>query len=164
MADSVEKAPRIHVMAHACLARILVRQGEPARAAEIARRGVTLATTEQPRLYATASLAECELAAGAFERALEAGTQVATVVSARGVGHYVGDVLGSTVAVEALRALGREDDARAAIDLPLSLLRARTNSVSPRRRRAMLERVEDNRRALEVARLLGVPTGDISGI
>src|SRR5206468_1635815 len=109
-----------------------------------------------PRLYALAALAEAELAAGNAQEAGEAARSALEIAERLG-SVQVGDVLAGRIAVEACIASGREDDARRALDHPLRLLQTRAELIDdPKLRRSMLERVDDHRRLLDLARELSV--------
>ncbi len=153
--EAASGAPRLRTTAQACLARILLRLGDVEGAARVARAGVAGAPADVPKLYALASLAEAELAGGHAESAYEVATAALDLAGRLG-GVQVGDLLAGRVLVEALIALGRVADARAALVHPLQLLHSRAQRIQdPLLRKSMLERVEDHRRLLELEVQLG---------
>jgi len=150
IAHAKEPAPRILAIAHACLARIQLRMGDPAEAAKTAQLGVDASPTDVPRIYCLASLSEARLALGDAEGALDASHRALEHAIQLG-GAHVGDVIAGRVQVEALLALGRTEDARRVLEHPVALVRGRAASIQdPARRAAMLERVEDHRRVLDL--------------
>jgi tetratricopeptide (TPR) repeat protein len=154
--DAEGKIPRIRAIACACLARIHLRQGSAHAAIAAAERAVQAAPTDTPRVYGYACLAEAQLAAGMPDKAIESSGKALDL--ARGIGGCtVGDIIAGRAAVEALVALGQKSEAARALETPLAMVQSRAAMVrTPRWRKGMLERVEDNRAILELAdKLLG---------
>jgi tetratricopeptide (TPR) repeat protein len=158
--DAQKQAPRIFAIAHACLARIQVRMGLKAEAIASAQIALDASPTDVPRIYSLACLAEAELACGIVERALDAATRALGLAIKLG-GTAVGDVIAGRVAVEALLMLGRRDEARRVLEVPLALVRARVELVrNPVWRKTTVERVEEHRRILELARDLEIAVAE----
>jgi tetratricopeptide (TPR) repeat protein len=133
-----------------------VRQGEIARALDVAAEAMANAKTDVLRVYAAAVLGEALLAAGRFEEARNAADDSLEAGRRTGGGN-VGDVLSYHVLGRALLGLGDLDAARAAVRDGARMLGERAESVrDPARRKSMLERPPDHRALVELARELDV--------
>ena len=146
---------RLEGSARLYLAYALERGGEAAAAEAEAERAVELLSVVPPlRAHALAALAGLRLLAG---RALEARTLVeqALAILAELGSLEEGESRVRLVDVETLEALGRRDEARAALAVAAARVLARAEKIRGPWRRSFLA-LPDNARTLELARARGV--------
>ncbi|MBI2394529.1 MAG: protein kinase [Deltaproteobacteria bacterium] len=138
--------------ARACLASMLLQCGLPADAEREARRAVDVSENSPAvRAFALAALSEICLARGAAEEALAVSGASITLLGKVG-GIEEGEALARVVHAEALRALGRDEGARAAaIEARARLLARAAKIADVELRRSMLERVPVHARTMALA-------------
>jgi tetratricopeptide (TPR) repeat protein len=147
-------SPRLLTLTHACLASIELASGNEARALEHAEKALAVATGRPQAAYAEASLAEVLLALGDDAAALEHADRAVAIIAETGGRHFA-EARARLTAAQALRALGRADEALGAIEDARDRILARAATLSSERREAFLSRVDENRRTLDLARALG---------
>ncbi len=106
------EAPRLMALAHLCIARAALRQGDRDRAEHEARAGVAAAPMAPIRMYAHAVLADVVLALGQVDDAITESDRALALLTELGNVLIIGDLYAFVVRAEALHSKGDVEAAR----------------------------------------------------